>query len=124
MESAIPRQEMAYILSKALNLPNKDDYQMMDLSKSPYEQQIKNCLAEGYLTGGKGLFSPAGITTKAQCAIIIDRMGQTREERLGGRLSPYGQLTRTTNMPKTYKEYSYILAEYPNEMYDDRPYTT
>ena len=124
MEAAIPRQEMAYILSKALNLPNKDDYQMMDLSKSPYEQQIKNCLAEGYLTGDKGLFSPAGITTKAQCAIIIDRMSQTREERLEGRLSPYGQLTRTTNMPKTYKEYSYILAEYPNEMYDDRPYTT
>lgn len=26
-------------------------------------------------------------------------------------------------MPKTYKEYSYILAEYPNEMYDDRPYS-
>lgn len=34
------------------------------------------------------------------------------------KVSPDGQLIRTTNLPKNYKEYEYVLASFPNEYYE------
>ncbi|MDQ0087492.1 hypothetical protein J2T12_000886 [Paenibacillus anaericanus] len=35
-----------------------------------------------------------------------------------GELDPFGRKIRTTNLPKNYKDYPYILEDIPNEMYE------
>ncbi|MBW7475222.1 copper amine oxidase N-terminal domain-containing protein [Paenibacillus oenotherae] len=35
-----------------------------------------------------------------------------------GEVDPFGRKIRTTNLPKNYKDYPYILADIPNEMYE------
>jgi hypothetical protein len=36
------------------------------------------------------------------------------------KLSPDGQLVRTTNLPKNYKKFDYILASFPNKFYEKK----
>ncbi|WMT42066.1 copper amine oxidase N-terminal domain-containing protein [Paenibacillus sp. D2_2] len=41
-----------------------------------------------------------------------------------GEVDPYGRKIRTTNLPKNYKDYPYILADIPNSMYEMKyPYS-
>jgi len=41
-----------------------------------------------------------------------------------GAVDPYGRKIRTTNLPKNYKDYPYILADIPNSMYEMKyPYS-
>jgi hypothetical protein len=38
------------------------------------------------------------------------------------KISPDGQVTRTTKLPKNYKSYSYILESFPNSFYEEKFY--
>ncbi len=58
---------------------------------------------------GKGYVTPAA--AKSVISLVLDP-----EKR--AKISPDGQLIRTTNLPKYAKYYSYILASFPNQYYD------
>lgn len=46
---------------------------------------------------------------------IVKRLANRKARR---KMSPDGQLIRTTNLPKNYKDYEYILAAFPNSFYE------
>lgn len=60
-------------------------------------------------------FKPRTNITLTEAKTVINRL-ITKSKRK--KLSPDGQVIRTTNLPKNYKKYDYILESYPNFFYE------
>lgn len=120
--SPITRQEMAKMAVRAIGAEDKDNDEMYV------------AVQKGLISGtGDGKLSPEGKTTRAQAITIIERVLKISEgEKLpvddkalsaaeqvkNAPKDPWGRAIRTTNLPKNYKDFPYILADAPNEMYD------
>lgn len=118
----ITRQEMARMAVRAIGAEDKDNDEMYI------------AVQKGLISGtGDGKLSPEGKTTRAQAITIIQRVlkiseGEklpvddkalsTTEQVKNAPKDPWGRAIRTTNLPKNYKDFPYILADAPNEMYD------
>lgn len=95
-----------------------------DISASANDarNEIYRCYTKGIMVGRSNgqfsqdrSFSPKAWPNKTECEAIIKRIGN---KTMRYKLSPDGQVTRTTNLPKTAKRYKYILASFPNSYYD------
>lgn len=76
---------------------------MVGYSNGKYSQN-RNFKAKAYLS-------------KAEAESIILRLKDKKRRK---RLSPDGQLIRTTKLPSNYRKYDYILASFPNSFYEKR----
>lgn len=61
-------------------------------------------------------FKPSTYLTLSEAKTIIKRL-TTKSSRK--KISADGQVIRTTNLPKNYKSYDYILASFPNSFYEE-----
>ncbi|MDF2486725.1 MAG: hypothetical protein K0R46_2893, partial [Herbinix sp.] len=83
---------------------------------------VVKCYLKGYITGyNNGTYSTdrefrgGNKITKSGALNCIKML---KDKTLRAKLSPDGQLIRTTKLPKYAKNYPYILASYPNSYYD------
>ncbi|MEK4509249.1 S-layer homology domain-containing protein [Paenibacillus anaericanus] len=120
---AMTRLEMARAAVRAAGLTATSDGEYMLIA-------TKNGLIHGT---GKGKLDIQATTTRAQSVVIIERILKVRagevlpvdeeaiknaEDLANAKLDPWGRVIRTTNLPKNAQDFSYILAEIPNEMYE------
>lgn len=87
-----------------------------------WEDDVRKIFTKGIMVGksnGKCTqdrsFNPNVRVSVADAKAIIKRV---KSKKARFKLSPDGQLIRTTNLPKTAKKYKYILASFPNSFYD------
>lgn len=66
-------------------------------------------------------FLPTSKITKSEATKLVNRLSDTSKR---FKLTYDGQLTRTVNLPKNYKEYPYILASFPNSFYEKKMWYT
>ena len=62
-------------------------------------------------------FEPKSYLTVSEANTMTDRI-KSKSKRI--KLSYDGQVIRTTNLPKNYKSFSYILASFPNSFYEHK----
>jgi hypothetical protein len=95
-----------------------------DMNKIEEEKRLDvvKCYLKGYITGyNNGTYSTnrelrgGNKITKSGALNCIKML---KDKTLRAKLSPDGQLIRTTKLPKYAKNYPYILASYPNSYYD------
>ncbi|MBY0115275.1 S-layer homology domain-containing protein [Paenibacillus xylanexedens] len=121
------RLEMIHVAVRAIDQKASTDKEFMYIA-------VKNGLISGT---GIGKLDPEGTTTRAQALIILERIQKIRngetlkvdevalakaEQAMNATTDYWGHVIRTTNLPKNAKDYPYILEEYPNEMYEMKPY--
>lgn len=116
------KHQLAHIAVRALQNGEKIQDDMYD------------AVRHGFIGGsGDGKLNPIEKTTRAQAAVVIDRVLRVRQgEKLPvdtkalknaekdktAKKDPWGRAIRTTNLPKNHKDFPYILKEWPNEMYN------
>lgn len=95
-----------------------------DLSKikEPYKTSAVKVFGAGVMVGSSNGKYSQSREFSAQETISIGAMKSVIQKAMQKKdrsiMSPDGQLTRTTNLPKNYKRYNYILASFPNEFYE------
>ncbi len=131
----LKRGDMLVLLCRAddyLNSPKIED----DLVQEVIEKRIsdiekvvkakKEDLAKGYIKGflkgySNGAYSPdreLKVNNKIVKTDAIKCIKMLTNRSLRAKISPDGQLIRTTNLPKYAKYYPYILESYPNAYYN------
>ncbi|WP_433709097.1 S-layer homology domain-containing protein [Paenibacillus illinoisensis] len=123
------RLEMVHVAVRAIGKTAASDKEFIYIA-------VKNGLISGV---GNGKLDPDGTTTRAQALTVIDRINKVRngetlkvdgvalanaEKVMNAKTDFWGHVIRTTDLPKNAKNYPYILEEYPNEMYEMKPYKT
>lgn len=123
------RLEMVHVAVRAIGETATSDKEFMYIA-------VKNGLISGV---GNGKLDPDGTTTRAQALTVIDRINKIRngeklkvdavalanaEKAMNAKTDFWGHVIRTTNLPKNAANYPYILEDYPNEMYEMKPYQT
>lgn len=112
--------------SKKLYQQVKEKYRITGILKLGEKKQdaIRKCFVKGIMIGySNGEYSqnrefhPSYKLTIPEAHKILVRL-ENKKKRV--KLSPDGQVTRTTNLPKNYKSYSYILASFPNSFYEKK----
>lgn len=85
---------------------------------------IRKCFVKGIMIGySNGAYSqdrefyPYYKTSIPEIHKILVRLENKKKRMI---ISPDGQVTRTNNLPKNYKSYSYILASFPNRFYEKK----
>lgn len=103
-----------------LSVRTKLDSRLTDIERDSAVQ----CFVKGIVIGeSMGKYSQARrlyaeyYVPRADADKILERL-QSKTKRI--KLTPDGQVTRTTNLPKRYKDYPYILASFPNDYYDKK----
>ncbi|WP_051318455.1 S-layer homology domain-containing protein [Cohnella thermotolerans] len=120
---AMKRSEMARVAVRGINQAANDDASYILLAAKA-----------GLITGtGNGNLDLDGTTTRAQAVAIIERILKVRagetlpvdqsavdsaQDEISGKKDLWGQVIRTTNLPKNAASYPYILKNVPNEMYE------
>lgn len=103
-----------------------DKKRISDISKASKSKKkaIYRCFVKGIMVGKSNgnytqtrKFSPKGYLTVGDANNIANRI-KSKSKRI--KLSYDGQVIRTTNLPKNYKSYSYILASFPNSFYEHK----
>lgn len=103
-----------------------DKKRISDISKASKSKKeaIYRCFVKGIMVGkSNGAYtqtrkvSPKGYLTVGDATTIANRI-KSKSKRI--KLSYDGQVIRTTNLPKNYKSYSYILASFPNSFYEHK----
>lgn len=143
-DAATTVQTAAYLLEKADYSINGGwlsyDYDMFihvqdynrisDLKKAKkdYRRSLMMCYTKGIMIGkSNGKYSqsrkflPTSKITKSEATKLVNRLSDTSKR---FKLTYDGQLTRTVNLPKNYKEYPYILASFPNSFYEKKMWYT
>lgn len=143
-KAATTVQVAAYLLEKADSSINGGwlsyDYDMFihvrdynrisDLKKAKkdYQRSLMLCYTKGIMIGKSNgkysqsrKFSPKKKITKSEASKLVKRLSDTSKR---FKLTYDGQLTRTVNLPKNYKEYPYILASFPNSFYEKKMWYT
>ena len=104
----------------------QDKQRISDISKAKkeYRLDIYKTFMKGLMVGySNGTYSqdrsfrPKNKMTKSEATAAIKRF-QSKGKRIS--LSPDGQVIRTTNLPKNYKKFPYILASFPNSFYEKK----
>ncbi len=75
-------------------------------------------LMKGYSNGKFSGDRNLKLTNKVTRDGAIASLKMLKDKSLRAKISPDGQLIRTTNLPKYAKYFPYILASYPNDYYD------
>ena len=100
------------------------DKRISDISKvrKAYRTYFAKAYALGYIKGSSNgsyskdrKFNPSYKVTKTYAKQLV---GFIQNKKKRHRISPDGQLLRTTNLPEFAEYYPYILASFPNEYYD------
>lgn len=143
-KAATTVQTAAYLLEKADSSINggwlsydydlfihvQDYNRISDLKKAKkdYRRSLMMCYTKGIMIGkSNGKYSqsrkflPTSKITKSEAAKLVNRLSDTSKR---FKLTYDGQLTRTVNLPKNYKEYPYILASFPNSFYEKKMWYT
>lgn len=96
---------------------------LKQIQKEDRDSVVKVYL-KGILTGesagtcsGRIRFEGERLITKEQMKESIERVVDKKKRK---KLSPYGQLIRTTNLPKNKEDFPYILEGFPNEYYEKK----
>lgn len=121
-DDPIRKHQLAHIAVRALG------------KEEEIQDDIYDAIRYGLIgAGADGKLNPAEKTTRAQAAVVIDRIlriGQgesfpvdqkalaAAEKVKLAQKDPWGRAIRTTNLPKNYQDFPYILEEWPNEMYN------
>jgi len=95
------------------------DIRSIEEDKRP---DVIKCYLKGFIKGySNGKYS-ADRKFKGNIKMSYDGalkcIAMLKDRSLRAKISPDGQLIRTTNLPKNADKYPYILASYPNEYYD------
>lgn len=143
-DTATTVQTAAYLLEKADSSINggwlsydydlfihvQDYNRISDLKKAKkdYQRSLMMCYTKGIMIGkSNGKYSqsrkflPTSKITKSEATKLVNRLSDTSKR---FKLTYDGQLTRTVNLPKNYKEYPYILASFPNSFYEKKMWYT
>lgn len=143
-DAATTVQTAAYLLEKADSSINggwlsydydlfihvQDYSRISDLKKAKkdYQRSLMMCYTKGIMIGkSNGKYSqsrkflPTSKITKSEATKLVNRLSDTSKR---FKLTYDGQLTRTVNLPKNYKEYPYILASFPNSFYEKKMWYT
>lgn len=97
-----------------------------DISKATKSKReaIYRCFTKGIMVGKSNgtysqsrKFEPKSYLTVSEANTMADRI-KSKSKRI--KLSYDGQVIRTTNLPKNYKSFSYILASFPNSFYEHK----
>ena len=111
-----------YSREKYKNIKSKKRISDIGAVSNLYRDDVIKCFTKGIMIGkGNGKcsqdrkFSPGAYVSGSEYKKIINRV-KNKSSRF--KLSPDGQVIRTTNLPKNYKRYKYILASFPNGFYD------
>ena len=143
-DAATTVQTAAYLLEKAdysinggwlsydydLFIHVQDYNRISDLKKAKkdYRRSLMMCYTKGIMIGkSNGKYSqsrkflPTSKITKSEATKLVNRLSDTSKR---FKLTYDGQLTRTVNLPKNYKEYPYILASFPNSFYEKKMWYT
>lgn len=143
-DAATTVQTAAYLLEKAdysinggwlsydydLFIHVQDYNRISDLKKAKkdYQRSLMMCYTKGIMIGkSNGKYSqsrkflPTSKITKSEATKLVNRLSDTSKR---FKLTYDGQLTRTVNLPKNYKEYPYILASFPNSFYEKKMWYT
>lgn len=143
-DAATTVQTAAYLLEKADSSINggwlsydydlfihvQDYNRISDLKKAKkdYQRSLMMCYTKGIMIGkSNGKYSqsrkflPTSKITKSEATKLVNRLSDTSKR---FKLTYDGQLTRTVNLPKNYKEYPYILASFPNSFYEKKMWYT
>ena len=103
-----------------------DKKRISDISKASKSKKeaIYRCFVKGIMVGKSNgsytqtrKFNPKGYLTVGDANNIANRI-KSKSKRI--KLSYDGQVIRTTNLPKNYKNFSYILASFPNSFYEHK----
>ncbi|GIO36447.1 hypothetical protein J41TS12_13080 [Paenibacillus antibioticophila] len=121
-DDPIRKHQLAHIAVRALG------------KEEEIQDDIYDAIRYGLIgAGADGKLNPAEKTTRAQAAVVIDRIlriGQgesfpvdqktlaAAEKVKLAQKDPWGRAIRTTNLPKNYQDFPYIQEEWPNEMYN------
>lgn len=100
------------------------DKRISDIGKA--KKSKREDIAKAYLKGYMKGFSNGDYSTDRRLKVngkfvakdALNCIKMLRNESLRNKISPDGQLIRTTNLPKNADKYPYILASFPNEYYD------
>lgn len=131
----LTRMDAAVLLNRADEYLNGDkvdsrlldtviEKRIADIKQIPEEKReaVAKVYAKGFIVGkGNGMYIQnrsfkgkdylAGADAKKITALLKDKKGRAK-------ISPDGQLIRTTNLPKNAKDYPYILEAFPNSFYE------
>ncbi|MGN6711322.1 hypothetical protein [Anaerocolumna jejuensis] len=134
-EAYITRMDAAVLLNRADEYLHGDtvdgkllkivsEQRISDIIKIPEGKRnaVAKIYAKGFIVGkSNGLyiqnrsFNGYDFLTTADAKKIIALLKNTKGR---AKMSPDGQLIRTTNLPKNAKDYPYILAAFPNSFYE------
>lgn len=100
------------------------DKRISDINKVKEEKRVDVAKAyikgymKGYSNGAYCTDRKLKVTSKITKAGAENIVKMLNDKKLRAKISPDGQLIRTTNLPKNYKLFPYILASYPNKYYE------
>ena len=93
-------------------------------AKKSFREDIVKCYLKGFIKGySNGAYSSDRefrVNSRITRSGALNCLKMLRDKTLRAKLSPDGQLLRTSNLPEKADMYPYILASYPNEYYDRR----
>lgn len=136
--SNITKEDAAVIANKADELLHGTGYnadlynqiktkkRLSDLSNITNSKQdaVIKIFSKGIMIGSSNgmythsrKFNGKEAVTVSEAKTIVTRVKTSSKRR---KLSPDGQLIRTTNLPKNYKSYEYILESFPNAFYEKK----
>lgn len=136
LSAAITKTDAAVLVNRTDILLHGDSYDKMlweqiakkkrisDISKIPSQKRdaVLKVFSKGIMIGsGNGKctqnrkFNGSEVLPEADAKVIAARVKTPSKRR---KLSPDGQLIRTSNLPKNYKDYEYILESFPNSFYE------
>lgn len=134
-KSALKRGDMTVLLSRADDYLNKPDIEedlvqeviekrISDISKvaSAKKEDVAKGFIKGFLKGySNGAYSPdreLKVNNKIVEADALNCIKMISDKSLRAKISPDGQLIRTTNLPNNAYMFPYILASFPNRYYE------
>lgn len=95
------------------DINNIDEHKRLDVVKCYLKGFIK-----GYSNGAYSTDREFRGNNKITRTGALDTLKMLKNKSLRAKISPDGQLIRTTKLPKYADKYPYILASFPNEYYD------
>lgn len=124
----ITRKEIAVMLVRAMDKAKEAEdkgfwsklfSRFTDLTQvdEQFRGYVKIATDLGIISGyGDGTFGPNKTATRAEAVVMVLRTLEKLQTEVA--TDRFGRAIRTTNLPSNYKDYPYILASIPNEMYE------
>ena len=131
----ISRGDALVILNRADDFLNRNilfpeliqlaiDKRISDIDKVAKDKRVGVAMAylkgfmKGYSNGAYSTNRELRVSKKITKAGALSCIAMLKDKSKRAKISPDGQLIRTTKLPKSYKNYPYILASFPNAYYD------